>query len=67
MAQFNRINILQVGGHIFVFTEPQIIEWKRNEDSVTMHATLRLHQQEEHLQQINNVNANNTEVSPERI
>jgi len=50
MAQFKSINTLQIGNHLWVFTDPQIIEWKRdeNENSVTMRATVHIHH-EEHL------------------
>ena len=48
MTQFKRINTLQINNHLWVFTDPQIIEWERDENSVTMHAVLRIHH-EEHL------------------
>ena len=48
MAQFKRINILQINNHLWVFTDPQIIEWDRGENSTTMKAMLRIHH-EEHL------------------
>lgn len=48
MAQFEKINVLKIGDHIWHFTSPQIIEWKRDENSVTMRAVLRV-QHEEHI------------------
>ena len=42
MAQFKKINTLQIGNRLLVFTDPQIVEWERDENSVTMRAVLRI-------------------------
>ena len=40
MTQFSRINTLQINNHLWVFTGPQIIEYKRDENSITMQAVV---------------------------
>jgi hypothetical protein len=47
MAQYKNLNTLQIGKHLWVFTDPQIIEWERDKESVTVRATLTVHHEED--------------------
>jgi len=47
MARFDKINTLQIGNHIWVFSEPQVIEYQDEDDGVTMKAVLHIDHEED--------------------
>ena len=42
MAFAKKINELKINDHVWIFTDPQIVEWKQTEDGFEMKANLRI-------------------------